>query len=45
VGPGQFYDDKRRTHEFKMLFSRIRSLALPVGASAALIREVMEQTS
>jgi transcriptional regulator with XRE-family HTH domain len=45
VSPGQFYDDKQRTHEFKMLFSRIRSLALPVGASAALIREVMEQTS
>lgn len=43
VSPGQFYDDPRRTRDFKILFSRIRSRALPVDASATLIREVMEQ--
>jgi transcriptional regulator with XRE-family HTH domain len=45
VSPGQFYNDKRRVQAFKVRYSRIRSLALPVGASATLVREVMEQMS
>lgn len=42
VSPGQFYDDRRRLDAFKVLFDQIRSQALPVGASASLIREIME---